>query len=230
MIDRFKANLNGTITASASLLALFFYIQVSSTYAVNHADSCNNKYENLSKQHTAAIMHNTEGTPAFFNALHSVEEKIFISFQHCPKDPLLFTLMGEVQISLGNLQLASIYANKAFNWNSTIWQTHHLLGTTLSMQEQYEKGLIHLEQAADMAKDKAILIFNLCSTYLAAKAYEKAIKVCTKLIQRKDHELHGPAFYIRSKSYHALDKTELAKQDLKKAQLLGFTQPDQKGR
>ncbi len=210
-------------SAIACLLVVFFFIHITSVSATNHADSCANEYKKLSKQHADNVTQHKHGSSPYFKSIHKIEDHIFVAFQSCPKDALLFTLMGEVQISLGNLQLANIYAKKAFRFDDSVWQTHHLLGTTLSMQGQYEKGLKHLVKAADLAKDKPVLVFNLCSTYLTARQFKNTIQACTNLIQRKDHQLHGPAYHIRGQAYMAIKKTELAQDDFNKAKTHGHS-------
>lgn len=223
MIFYYPINRSFFTPMTACLFMLFFFLQITSARATNHLDSCTDEYEKLSKQHADNIAQHKHGSSAYFKSVHKIEDHIFAAFQSCPKDTLLFTLMGEVQISLGNLQLANLYAKKAFGFDNSIWQTHHLLGTTLSMQGQYEKGLKHLGKAADMAKDKPVLVYNLCSTYLAARQYKKTIQVCTDLLQRKDHQLHGPSYHIRGQAYMAIKKTELAQDDFNKAKTHGYS-------
>lgn len=213
--------LKPAIAAHVALLLLCI-IAAKPVLANTQAMDCKAEYSALSKEHADTIAQTKTGTPPYFNALHAIENKIFTAFQHCPKDPLLFTLMGEVQISLGNLQLAGIYAKKAFNWDQDVWQTHHLLGTTLAMQEDYATGLKHLEKAAEIGNDRPELVFNLCSTYLAAKEYKNAIETCTEVIQRNDHQLHGPTFHIRGQAYEALKMVEKANRDYKNARLLDY--------
>ena len=187
----------------------------------NPAD-CKAEYDKLSGTHTKILEDHEAGTSAFFESLHEIENKLFTAFEVCPKNVLLFTLMGEVQISLGNVQLATLYARKAYDWDATIWQTHHLLGSALSMQDEYKEGLAHLEKAVDIGNNKPELLFNLCSTYLAAGQYNNAVTTCTKVIEQKGHKLHAPAFHIRGQAYEALNITRKAEQDFKNAKTLGY--------
>lgn len=189
----------------------------------NPAD-CQSEYDNLSRAHTGILEEQAADTPAFFESLHEIENRLFSAFERCPKNTLLFTLMGEVQISLGNVQLALLYAQKAYSWDNSSWQTHHLLGSALSMQGEYKQGLVHLEKAVNINNDKPELSFNLCSTYLAAREFNKAIETCTKVIARKDHKLHALAFHVRGQAYEALDMEKQARQDFKNAKTLGYAQ------
>lgn len=155
--------------------------------------------------------------------LHALEDELFKGFESCPENPLLFTLMGEVQISLNNIGLAVLYARKAMTFDGAYWQTYHLLGNSLCMIEQYEEGLLHLEKASNLAPGKPELEFNLCSSYLAANKLNQAIAACSQLLARKDHQLHGPAYFIRGTAYELLDETTKAQQDFNKANSLGYS-------
>lgn len=210
-------------TIFAFLLLLAFILDHQQVMADSKTD-CPSEYEKLSAAHTQILEQHEEGSPSFFAALHEIENTLFGVFEQCPQDPLLFTLMGEVQISLGNLQLATLYAQKAYGWNDALWQTQHLLGSALAMQEQYQQGLPHLEKALAIAGDKPELLFNLCSTYLAAQQYEKSVEACTRLIQQKDHKLHAIAYHIRGQAYKALNMDKKARQDLVNAQALGYSE------
>jgi len=218
----FSSNRHSQWTRSSTVLSLIFIFFNHSIHATEQTIDCNEGYTKLSKQHADTVARYKANSAEYFNSLHEIENSIFETLQYCPKDTLLFTLMGETQISLGNLQLAAIYAEQAYRRNPNIWQTHHILGTTLSMQKEFEKGLQHLEQAAAIAKERPILVFNLCSTYHAAKDYNNAIAACSKIIKRRDHQLHGAAYHIRGLSYEALEMNQKAKRDFTKAHLLGY--------
>lgn len=183
---------------------------------------CMKEYESLSAKHTAAIAREKPDTQPYFKLLHGIEDEIFPALQNCPENPLLFTLMGEVQISLGNLQLAELYARKAISQDQDIWQTNHLLGITLSMQNKYTAGITYLEKATKISNNKPALVFNLCSTSLAAKKYQQAVTHCSNLIDRNDHQLHASAYHIRSQAYKALAMDKKSKRDSKNARLLGY--------
>ncbi len=199
-------------------------IDVQKVLASTSQAECQSEYNRLSDTHNRVLEQYEAGSPSFFEALHNIEEELFTTFELCPQNALLFTLMGEVQISLGNIQLATLYAQKAYDWNDSIWQTQHLLGSALAMQEKYAEGLPHMEKALSIAGDKAELLFNLCSTHFAAKNYKKSVEFCSRLIDKKDHKLHAPAYHIRGQAYKALNMNKKAKQDSITAQALGYNE------
>ena len=200
----------------------FLLLPIAPTYCEDH---CQATYTSLSENLDHVIASHQQGTPAFFDALHNVEEALFSAFQQCPDNPLLLSLMGETQISLGNAQLAYLYAKKAITLKGSYWQTNHLLGTTLCLQGNYSEGVQYLEVAARLAPHKPLLLFNLCSAYYAAKQYEKAVQTCTVFLARQDHKLHGPAYHLRAQSYQALGKTKQARQDFNNARVLEYSPP-----
>lgn len=215
----FNHNIKASLVSAMLFLTLML---LSGKNAVPAANSCLSEYNRLSTQHAEVVSQHPEDSDAYFRAMHAIEDALFVVFKDCPQNALLFTLMGEVQISLGNVQLANLYAKKAYDWNDNIWQTNHLLGSTLAMQDNYKEGMAYLEKAAALANDKPELLFNLCSSYLAAKNYKNVIKTCGKLITRKDHKLHGPAFHIRAQAHEALKMPQKARQDFKNAKILGY--------
>jgi tetratricopeptide (TPR) repeat protein len=214
--------LNNAVTVIVLLVA--WSLDAQKVLASTSQAECQSEYNKLSDAHTRILEQHEEGSPSFFEALHEIENTLFTAFQRCPKNPLLFTLMGEVQISLGNIQLAALYAQKAYGWDDNIWQTHHLLGSALAMQENYQEGLVHLEKAAALASDKPELLFNLCSTCLAAKKYEQSVEYCSRLIELKNHKLHAPAYHVRGQAHKALNMDKKAKQDSINAQALGYNE------
>lgn len=205
------------------LLQAMLFIFLAGIITFSHGEErCQHIYYDLSSTLDRTLATQIQDTAAYYDALHAVEDELFSAFNQCRDNPLLLTLMGEIQISLGNLQLAYLYAQKAMSRDGAYWQTFHLLGTTLCMQERFTEGLPHLEQAARLAPEKAVLQFNLCSTYVTAKKYDAAIKSCTALLQRRDHELYGPVYFLRAQAYQALGKPKLAKQDFDNARLLDY--------
>ena len=214
-------NIRKTSLSSAFLLLTVMLLP--GNRAVHGANNCLSEYNRLSAQHADVVSQHPEDTPAYYEAMHAIEDTLFVVFKDCPKNALLFTLMGEVQISLGNVQLAGLYAQKAYGWDNSIWQTNHLLGSTLAMQENYKEGMRYLEKAAELGGDKPELLFNLCSSYLAAQNYKNAISTCSKLIARKDHKLHGPAYHIRGQAHLKLTMDKQAQQDFTNARVLGYS-------
>ena len=125
-------------------------------------DKCLSLYEAISARHTTAIRDLPHESPEFFSRMHELEDELFTAMQQCSQHPLLFSLMAENQISLNNIQLAHIYASKAYQQRPDLWQTNHALGTALIMQQEYARGLSYLEKAVQIAPDRPALYFNLC--------------------------------------------------------------------
>jgi hypothetical protein len=204
------------------LLILLFAGTSTPLMANNPEPDCMSKYTSLNKKYTDIIARELPASPGYFRAVHGIEEAIFTAMQSCPQDTYLLALMGEVQISLGNLQLATLYARKAYGQNQGVWQTNHLMGKTLSLQDEHSKSLPYLETAARLSDHKPELVYNLCRTSLDATKYELAVKHCSSLIERDDHKLHAYAYYIRSQAYKALDMDKKSQRDIKNARLLGY--------
>lgn len=183
----------------------------------NEGNQCLGFYEAISARHTKALSSLAHDTAAFYRRMHELEDELFNALGQCPKDPRLFSLMAENQISLNNLQLARLYASKAHQQRPDLWQTNHALGTVLVMQKRYKHGLPLLEKALQIASHKPALHFNLCSSYVVAEHYAQALAACSRLLDLKGHELHGPAYYQRSLAYRALGKNQQADADLAKA-------------
>lgn len=193
--------------------------------AEENKPDCQLIYLSKSKKLDSILKQNTPDPDNYFNTLHNFETQLFDSLASCPDNPRLYTLMGEVQIALNNLQFALLYARKAMKLDGNYWETYHLLGNTLCMQDQCKQGLTYLEKAAELAPEKPELVFNLCNTYVLSKLYQKAVSKCSQVLARKDHQLHGPTYYLRGKAHQALEMTSKARQDFNNARLLGYTPP-----
>lgn len=205
----------------ARYCALLMILWLAGTSSLLQASSCQQQYKTLSTNYSDILARTQPATHAYFKALHGLENEIFVAFESCPQDTYLLTLMGELQISLGNLQLAALYAKKSHSQNQDIWQTNHLMGKSLSLLDKHDASLDYLEKAATL-NSKPGLVFNLCRACLKAEEYQLAVKHCSNLIARDDHQLHASAYRIRSQAYKALKMDKKAKRDKKNARLLGY--------
>ena len=177
---------------------------------------CLAMYKAISAQHTTAMRDLPQEGDQYYRRLHELEDQLFKALEQCPQDSLLFTLMAENQLALNNIQLAFLYAQKAYEQQPRLWQTNHALGTAYLRQQEFQQGLPLLEKATQLAPANPALQFNLCSSYVAAGRHQQAIEACSEVIQLNDEQLHGPAYYQRSQAYEALGKQQQAEADLRR--------------
>ena len=207
------------------ILGLLLICLVFPGTAVGEAEnsaSCEQRYEALYTRHSQTLSNYDHGSPEFYSELHDIEGALFDAFVACPNAPFLFVLMAETQISIGNPQLAFLYAKRAHKWAPDIWQTNHILGSAMCMMEQYDKGIPLLQRAVNLSPHNASLHFNLCSSQHAAGYHHAAVEVCTTLINMKGHTLQGPAYFVRGKAYQVLGEHEAAKSDFDRARVFGY--------
>lgn len=183
---------------------------------------CLDLYQQLSNQHSEILSTTRHDSSEFQYRMHELEDALFKALQQCKQDPLLFSVMVENQVALGNLQLAHLYAVRAHRQRPQLWQTNHALGSTLCMQKDYQQGIPLLEQAVELAPGRPGLVFNLCSTYVSAQRFRQAIDACSNLLNMEQHALSGPAYLLRSQAYQALGETGKASADSNSAEALGF--------
>ena len=191
---------------------------------------CTSLYEELSDKHNTVLANIARDDPSFNERMHKLEDELFKALDQCKRDPLLFCVMVENQVSLGNIQLAHVYASQAYNRRPEIWQTNHALGTTLCMLNDCDKGITFLEKAVEIEPHRPALVFNLCSTYLNNKQFQRAVDTCTNLLAMKQHQLHGPAYFLRSLAYQELGKSQKARSDYNRAKVLGFIEENKNGK
>lgn len=183
--------------------------------------ACKQQYVTLNKRHEKALK-KTPGSRPYAIALYDVEQAIFPALKQCPDNVELVSLMGEVQISSGQIPFAIQYGRKAVKIGPGVWQANYLLGSALNLKKEYDEGIKYLLIASQLAPGRNTLKFNLCSAYTTAKKYNKAIESCTDLINRNDKRLAGPAHYMRALAYKGLGDTSTAGKDQAMARKLGF--------
>lgn len=199
-------------------IAVACVLYFSESEEVNATEECAGLYKTISAWHTEATQQLKPESDAYYRRMHELEKALFSALQKCPQNPLLFTLMAENQIAFKNPQLANVYAQKAYQQQPELWQTNHVLGTALVMQQKYEKGLPLLKRAIQIAPQRSALHFNLCSSYVLSERYKQAVQTCSSLLKKKGHKLHGETYLQRSLAYKALDKIKLAGEDLSRSQ------------
>lgn len=133
--------------------------------------------------------------------LKAMESLLFKGFERCPKNARLFTLMGEVQLTLGQLPLAGVYAQKAVEFDASYWRGHQLRGTTLAMLGQSTEGLPHLERAMALQPENERLKLNLATVLFEVKAYDRVLAIADALVDSKEAMVTGAAHNLRGRVY-----------------------------
>lgn len=186
------------------------------------AADCGLERRRLDEQHSDVISRFTAGSPAFFTAMSVLESRMFKLIDACRDDPLVYALMAELQLSLGQAPLAELYARKAYGMAQGLWQTEHVLGTSMARLGKYDGAIPHLERAVELAPANDALLLNLCTIYEIAGRYESAVDACGRLIDRGAPSLLGAAYHLRGKAYRGLEQMERAEADAARARALGF--------
>lgn len=152
----------------------------------------------------------------------ALETQLFEALKRCPEEADLYALMGEVQLSLGQLPLAAVYGDKAVKLDSRSWRAHQLLGSALAMLGETGRGLAHLETAVSLAPDQPRLQLNYASALLAAKQYDRVLEICDALVETSDRRLAGAAHNLRGQAYLRRGELRQAGHDFDAALKLGF--------
>jgi len=187
------------------------------------ADSCRNLFENLNLHHTQIVQEEPRSSKeSQEDALRALESQLFDALSQCPKDADLYALMGEVQISRGQLPLAVVYGKKSVGLDGQSWRGQQLLGSTLAMLGQPREGLPYLERAVVLVPENQRLRLNLASALLAAKDYARARELCDVLIESTSAEVAAAAYNLRGQAYLRQGAISEAGRDFAAAEKLGF--------
>jgi len=187
------------------------------------ADPCGDLFCRLNARHIEIIRTVSPSVTAQQGgALHVLESQLFDALAQCPKDADLFALMGELQIILGQLPLATVYGRKSVELNERSWRGQQLLGSALAMLGQVQDGLPHLERAVALAPENPRLRLNLASALLAAKEYARVRNMCEALIQSGDADVVPAAYNLRGQAYLREGALSEAGRDFAAAEKLGF--------
>jgi len=187
------------------------------------ADSCSGLFAKLNTRHSQ-IVHEAPRSPKVLqdDALRALESWLFDALSQCPHDADLYALMGEVQISRGQLPLAEIYARKAVDLDGQSWRGQQLLGSTLAMLGQPQEGLPHLERAVALAPGNPRVHLNLASALLAADDHARVRKICDALIASGDADVAATAYNLRGQANLRQGAISEAGRDFAAAEKLGF--------
>jgi len=186
------------------------------------ATDCDALYRQLDARHAkASATPAGPGTPRD-QALRALEQVIFEAFEACPDNALLFTLMGEVQISLGQVPLAMAYGQKAISLDSGEWRAHHLLGSVLAMTGDHERGIAELTRAVELSDGRPRVRLNLASAQVWAGRYAEALPELDALAQDPDPVVVAAASHLRGKAHLGLGDVEQARVDFARAIDLGY--------
>jgi predicted Zn-dependent protease len=187
------------------------------------AMSCHDYYARLDSRHaqTMAAKAIISGQ-LYHEGLWAIEDEMFVALQQCPTDALLFSLMAEVQMTLGQAPFAVAYARKAVDLDASVWQANYALGTALCMTGDCASGLDYLRYASKLEPANLRLQLNLCSAYAWAGRHAQVVASCSAVIDSGDKDVTAQAYYLRSKANKALGHRHEAEQDMQQAERLGF--------
>jgi len=187
------------------------------------AISCHDHYEQLNNQHVQTMSAKAMiSEQLYLEGLWEIEDKMFVALQQCPTDALLFSLMAELQMTLGQAPFAVVYARKAVNLNASLWQAYYALGTALCMVGDCPTGIDYLHYANKLEPDNPRLQLNLCSAFAWTGQHELVIKTCSTLIDSDSKDVLAQAYYLRSQANKALGHRHEAEQDIQEAERRGF--------
>lgn len=208
------------------LLGIIIYLFSCNALAKDTASvdaSCSALYDHFNSRHAQTMVAKAMISGQLFNeALWAVEDGMFIALQRCPGNGLLFSLMAEVQLALGQAPFAVAYGRRAVELDASVWQTNYALGTALCMAGDCPSGLDYLRQADKLEPTNLRLQLNLCSAYVWAGQHEQAFESCSAIIKTKDKDVLAQAYYLRSQANSALGKQQQATEDLRQANKHGF--------
>jgi len=180
---------------------------------------CAALYQQLDTQHHEALDSAGNNRTA---ALRAVEQAVFDAFAACPEDGRFYVLMGDVQISLGQISLAVAYGMKAVNLAPQDWRAHQLLGSTLAMGGDAEHGVAELRQAAELSGGNSRVRLNLASALVWASRFKEAAPLLDELVKDPDKVVAGAAYHLRGKVRLSEGKVREGSADFERALDLGY--------
>lgn len=197
------------------------FINISTTQATD----CSATIKNADINHKQAVQQHQPGTDGYLGALYAIEDKLFDAMKgECLDNSSVISAMGELQLSLGQIPFAQLYARKALKMDNDNWQAHYVLGSALNLQKEYTLGLEHLQQASKLQPENHSLLVNLCSSYEKNKQYPEAIKTCSAAIEKGPYHIRGTAHFIRAQAHKGNNELTLAERDIALAREFGFKQ------
>jgi len=189
---------------------------------VTAAESCPALFEQLDRRHGQVEEAFAESPEARRPRLKELESELFAALARCPNDASLFALMGELQIGLGQVPLATVYGRKAVELDPSSWRAQQLLGSSLAMIGRPEEGIAHLERASSLAPQNPGVRLNLASALILRGQYRRALVLCEPLIMSQDKTIAAAAHNIRGQGYAHLGALNAAAREFNAAEKLGF--------
>ena len=189
----------------------------------SQATDCATVVATANNNHKKALQEHKSGSDSLLAALYKVEDAIFNAMKgKCANNSSIVSTMGELQLSLGQIPIAQLYAIKALEIDNENWQAHYVLGSALNLQKKYSQGLEHLQRASQLQPENYSLLVNLCSSYEKNKQYPEAIKACSTAIEKGSYDIRGAAHFLRAQAYKGNNELTLAERDIELATEFGF--------
>lgn len=212
------------ISILASIAVAIIAVVVINVPSIQATD-CKSVISSTNNNHKQALRNHQPGTEDLLTALYEVEDELFEAMKgKCADNSSIVSTMGELQISLGQIPIAQLYALKSLEIDNDNWQGHYVLGSALNLQKKYQQGLKHLQRASELQPDNHSLLVNLCSSYEKNKQYPEAIKACSTAIEKGPYDIRGTAHYLRAQAYKGNNEITLAERDIELAKEFGFKQ------
>ena len=184
--------------------------------------SCQDNYANLSSRYNNILKKYQTAPSDVQSALTDLEKDLFAAAKHCEYDPQILTLIADVEISRGDNGKALYFARHAESIAPDMMEANYILGNVLTLVGDYNSGLAYIEKASRLAPDSIFIQENLCSNYEMAKLFQRAIDVCTKVIDSGEPKVLGAALYVRARAYKALGCSDKAEVDFNKSKAGGY--------
>lgn len=209
------------LIAITAIISSILFINIPTTQATDCAATVTTANNN----HKQALKEHQPGTDSLLTALYKIEDALFDAMKsNCADNSAVVSTMGELQLSLGQIPIAQLYAIKALEMDSKNWQAHYVLGSALNLNKKYAEGLEHLQRASQLQPDNYSLLVNLCSSYEKNKQYPEAINACSTAIEKGPYGIRGTAYFIRAQAYKGNNEITLAERDIELAKEFGFKQ------
>lgn len=177
---------------------------------------CEKLFHKLDKQHITIT--DKDHSKKFIQ----MENELFDAIEQCKTYAGMFVLMGELQIEMGQIQLAIIYGRKSVEVDDEYWRGHKLLGSALMLNNESEGGLVSLKKALDLNSKNINTQLNLISALIQNKKYDQALTLINTIIHKNEKESVAIAYYFRSQVYKGKGLIVEANKDAKIAQEKGL--------
>ena len=204
--------------ALTAVIAAILFSNIPTTQATE----CSATLKAADIKHKQAVQQHQAGTDEYLAALYKIEDDLFAAMKRCIDDSAVVSAMGELQLSLGQIPIAQLYAQKAIQIDNDNWQAHYVLGSALNLQKKYFEGLEHLKKSSELQPDNYSLLVNLCSSYEKNKLYSKAITACTTAIEKGPYDIRGTAYHLRALAHTGNNELTLADKDNQLAKEFNF--------